>query len=719
MPKTFSFTFLFSSVLVASAASAVSFAASTPIVDILDPAVLRQLDQPGLYSFATIVGAEAAEKEALSKHAGDVQYSKLNLLRLDELNQLKNPIFGSMKSTIEADVEDLKKTSGEKMAYSSEQAEVLAPAGNVARHFDPFWLSSKSAAFPLVAIVNRIDKKDFFPGTCGELRFIYRLAYSKPEAGKSRDGSALVIDSRSTLPVFMNVIFSYPRESDGSCSATASKWIASGLATDSTAVSQWAIHGPLAKSHLQFKQIELNMQIVRFPAGQKIDFGGQAIYLFRIFQMQQGQFSPIPLENTPNVGEILRSKSLKADLLRQIAAGTEKLDQGTFVLENTEGRLLATRALSFSTEGRARLANKPFTALFGAEANDLAGLDFKKLEYIRSARGAVERLNNLSCTGCHQSSGTAGFHMLGMTGSLNSAFNQVILPFSPHFYAERSRRAAYTQALAENREANQFRPLSIATAARWTSAQGLPEFQKPKARDLCLLDSKDFAAHPSCESGSTCQATVENTSVGLKIGECVPQSLTTAGYICRKGKITTQSLKPEWSDLFNLHAFKDSIDINTTIMAKGLLCGNPKGGVPLGRISKACDANSNDGKLSFVDKLTSAADAPKEVCAMRGGPQFDECAKTKNPPECLANAKIVRAYLDTCSVGNFCREDYICQQLPEAISRLYSGSERSTVAARVRKLGQMGVGFCVPNYFVFNMRSDGHIIPEGRTTSRK
>lgn len=307
--------------------------------------------------------------------------------------------------------------------------------------------------------------------------------------------------------------------------------------------------------------------------------------------------------------------------------------------------------------------------------------------------------------------------MLGMTGSLNSAFNQVILPFSPHYYAERSRRSAYVQALSEGQEANLFRPLSIATAARWTSNGNLPEFQKPKARDLCLLDANDFSAAPACDAGSKCQATVENQKLGLKIGECVPSSLTTAGFICRKGIVSNQPLKPEWNDLFNLHAFKDTIDVNQTILAKGLLCGHPKGGVPLGRISKACDANSDDGKLTFVDNLDSAGQAPKEICAMRGGPQFDECAKTKNPPECLANAKIVRAYLDTCSVGNFCREDYICQQLPEAISRLYSGSENTVVAARVRKLGQMGIGFCVPNYFVFNMRSDGHIIPEGRTTT--
>lgn len=35
----------------------------------------------------------------------------------------------------------------------------------------------------------------------------------------------------------------------------------------------------------------------------------------------------------------------------------------------------------------------------------------------------------------------------------------------------------------------------------------------------------------------------------------------------------------------------------------------------------------------------------------------------------------------------------------------------SDAAARIQKLG---IGFCQPKYFIFNMRADGHIIPKGR-----
>ncbi len=616
-----------------------------PVVDVLDPEFLQRLDKPGLFSFATVVGAELAESHYLRQRSVDPAMSRLKIIRLDGLSQAGNHRYDAIAAQVKADVEDLQQTSGEKMAYSSEQAEILAPAGNVARHFDPYWLNSKHAAFPLIAVVNRIDKKDMHPDSCGELRFVYRLAYYKADAQRSSRGSELLIESRSTLPVFLNVVFAYHKGLNGRCEDVARLWSGAPSEKERERFFQWLLSGSLDKRRIDLKQIELNMQIVRFPAGQKTDFGGQAIYLFRIFKDDQGAFKPLPLENTPNVSEVLKSADLRADLIRQLTdpVNLSRIDQGTFVLENTGGKLLATRALSFSTSGRARLSNKPFTSIFGPMGGDLSQADLSRLKFIKTTSGLVERMNNASCVGCHQASGTAGFHLMGLTGSLNSAFNQVMVPFSPHYYAERVRRSAYTQALAHGRLPNLFRPLSIHPPARWSRSAGVPDFEVPRTRDLCLMDSRDFSAAPACETGSKCTLTVENKAIGAGFGECVSTPLTTAGHICRKGVVNTAATIPEWGDLFNLTAFRDTVNVNQTILARGNLCGHPKGGVPLGRIAKACDLHSPDGKLAFVDKLASASAAPKEICAMRGGPQFDECAKTKNPPDCLANAKIVRS----------------------------------------------------------------------------
>ena len=47
--------------------------------------------------------------------------------------------------------------------------------------------------------------------------------------------------------------------------------------------ARWLAGGPLDRQHLRFRQLELNAQVVRFPSGQEPQFGGQAVYLMRIF----------------------------------------------------------------------------------------------------------------------------------------------------------------------------------------------------------------------------------------------------------------------------------------------------------------------------------------------------------------------------------------------------------------------------------------------------
>ena len=57
--------------------------------------------------------------------------------------------------------------------------------GNVARVFNEKWLGSSDGLFILSGVVNRIDRRDFDPAYCGELRFIYRLGYEVRMNGKT------------------------------------------------------------------------------------------------------------------------------------------------------------------------------------------------------------------------------------------------------------------------------------------------------------------------------------------------------------------------------------------------------------------------------------------------------------------------------------------------------------------------------------------------------
>lgn len=679
------------------------------MVDVLDPATLAILDVPGSHSLATVVGAANLEADSLRKRDGDPAYARLKHLRLSDLSAAHLPWFDSIASRVVDDISEIRKASGVKMAFSSAQAEKEATGEGMPRHFDPFWLSSVRAAFPLIAVVNRIDRRDFDPNTCGELRFIYRLAYYE-NAAKG--------ESRSTLPMFLNVVYNYLPDAAGSCREVAQSWSNAPRFASAAEQAAWLLAGPLEPSRAKFRQIELNMQVARFPSEIGAGFGGQAIYLFRIFREDGSRLSPIPLENTPDVAAIRGSQSLKNALLKQLSdpANLRAIDQGAFTLENTDGKLLSTRALSFSTSGRERLGNRPYTAIFGAEAADLARTDFGGLQFVRSPKGLVERMNNLTCNGCHQAGGTAGFHMLGNAGTLNSTFNQVLLPFSSHYWAERTRREAYVASVADDQAPNVFRPHSVYPTASWSAPGSLPAFNRGFARDFCIPSTSDFAQGIGCASGSECRLDVSNSALGFSIGTCVATPNSIAGHACRKGVISTAKQDFSLGDLYNVRAINDVMDVDREMIDGGNRCGHPHGGVPLGRVAKACEADSSEGRLEFVDKLGDGRSPPQEICAMRGGPQFDECANSSNPPRCLDEAKIVRALLDTCYAGHFCREDYICQRLPEQVSRVYSSSTRALVAGRLKKLAELGVGFCVPNYFVFNMRADGHPVPEGRTT---
>ena len=62
----------------------------------------------------------------------------------------------------------------------TEAGKTLRLNGNVARVFNEKWLGSGDGLYVLSGVVNRMDRRDFDPDYCGELRFIYRRACRSP-----------------------------------------------------------------------------------------------------------------------------------------------------------------------------------------------------------------------------------------------------------------------------------------------------------------------------------------------------------------------------------------------------------------------------------------------------------------------------------------------------------------------------------------------------------
>ncbi len=599
----------------------------------------------------------------------------------------------------------------------TEAGKTLRLNGNVARVFNEKWLGSSDGLFILSGVVNRIDRRDFDPAHCGELRFIYRLGYEVRMNGKTY---------ASRMPFTVNMVFSYA--DDGrKCQDIASLWRVQGIDTDDPAVTaQRLLRGPLDFSRLVFKQMEINAQVVRFPSDlenmENRKFAGQAIYWMRIFALRDGKFQPAKLENTPDVQAILKDPAKQKQLQDYLSSHMAEIDSGAFRMPES---LQADIALSFSTAGSARVANRPFDLVVGKEqAAQLvaAAGPAKPLKFVQSGAGLLERLNMSSCMGCHQSSSTAGFHFLGVdrfdlgrdADAVKAALdgNKLQLPFSPHVYAELVRRKDYVERVSQGQAPNTYRPHPSAPAAAWENAD--PAYTAAGDNMPCPVNA-DLAntAKWSCDAARnlSCQPVVTNASASSHLGQCVPAARNiSAGLSCRFNAIDNSTAKNATRDplAFNLRSFTDRVSKEELVykIPEGKLsgydynCRPTKIGVPLGRITRPC--KPEEAALSAI----WPGSMPNEICAVVGGKGFEQMAKGYFDSGIFA-AGVGRGLLSTCTSSRFCREDYICQQMPDFVT----GARFNVSAQALNSLRSRKIGFCTPTYFVYQLRLDGHPNP--------
>ena len=545
---------------------------------------------------------------------------------------------------------------------------------NIGRIMDPRWLTSEAAHMRLVGVVNRMDKADFHTVSgeldCGEARLLYRLAYDFRARGKR---------FASRMPFSINVVYTVKPDPDGSCAAAALVWKPG---VEDVADAGWLTGGPLAKDRLALRQIEVNAQIVRLPAGLETTFGGQAAYVLRVFTLENGKLAPKPLENTPDAARISTDPALKRELAAFVAAEALAIDGGVFELP---AAFLAEKAVSWSTFGSIRAGNRPFAGLL-SEA-DLAAVDFSGLPHFKDAKGLIARLDNSTCQGCHQAGAIAGFHFIGRDDATASPLNRIAVGMSPHFVAERERRQMWLAAVSGGFQPNAYRPLSAAPPADWSS--GDPDFARAAAGQPCSLDGKGYAERWFCAAGLECRA-IAKAAEGPEMGQCLlPLGSTKmySGQACLSGTVATKPGRP-FNDRFKIDgqfaAFAPSISRDT------FTCRPPEIGVPGGLAYRACTQADRDFAAFKPGKP-----APDEICGLVGGKAFDKCAASNAFDECLS-AATVRGNRQTCSAFLPCREDYMCQDFPPDTPKL----------ARVK-----GFGFCSPTYFVFQMRIDNHPTP--------
>src|SRR5690606_38026684 len=116
-----------------------------PTVVVSSPATLRALEKRGFDLGSQLAGRAAHSNDALLALAP----------------------YQVLSTTLASDLE------------SDRQRDPRAGVGmrHAHRQFDVRWLSSPKMRFELIAIANRTDRRIFAVEHCGEIRFVYRLAY--------------------------------------------------------------------------------------------------------------------------------------------------------------------------------------------------------------------------------------------------------------------------------------------------------------------------------------------------------------------------------------------------------------------------------------------------------------------------------------------------------------------------------------------------------------
>ncbi|HVJ14098.1 MAG TPA: hypothetical protein VM686_01600, partial [Polyangiaceae bacterium] len=308
---------------------------------------------------------------------------------------------------------------------------------------------------------------------------------------------------------------------------------------------------------------------------------------------------------------------------------------------------LANVSVSVTPHGLARRGNRPFRQLLSAA--DFADAKLDGYSTIGSPEALLRRLDALSCPGCHQSRSLAGFHVLGTDAPGEALGNGLATAISPHLHGELERRRALVESTARGESADFSAP--FAERARTSSGD---------YGEHCGLGDPGFASW-QCKPGLSCQAHGAPRGEPATVGVCLPAQAG-AGDPCETSELS-QSDDP--------HRDRNVRVKNLPCSAAAATCNRSGVGFPGGMCTASCAALPPEATCGAIAVLTSFND-----CLARNQP-FSSCVAENSSP----------AGLRRCDLESPCRDDYLCARTPS------------------------GDGVCIPPYFLFQLRVDGHPSP--------
>lgn len=658
---------------------------------------------------------------------------------------------------------------------------------------EAFWADEHSR-IELVGIVARLDRK-FVPDErsgrarredCGEVSLIYRFGYDIGGGNKSR------------LPVTMNVVFPMlpdrPIQGITTCAAVATRWLAAiraGQGRTGQALVNILTNPRTGLVALlpanEIDRIELNIQVYRRVTSDEqaiSKLGSTAEYVIRVFRWnaKEKAFEPSYLFNQidrtllmtnktdsnscPNPDRTATRDALWDTLLQPAQLGD--IDNGTVIIPR---KFLACRAISMSPGGEHRSGNNPFwdapgsldpifpreraqKVLENARQIFAAQGPSRGLRMIANVEDLRARLNQQSCTGCHQTRAIAGFHFPGKDRQTEFGANAVTLSGSAHFFGDQSRRMRILTAIAAGK--------SVAMTTSYASRPLATEARALKGSQLiggwggiCRVrrPGEDSQREWGCQAGYTCRQQFVSTAAP-DIGTCVPANGFQIGDATQVGTVKTVEFRKEKYERLSewMKPYAESQG-SLVVLKPQLFPAGPSGsyysaqqeyhqGQSDDAIARIPDARQRTflkfqqdtgGFPSGSLRLVECSGLPFEAnCGLLATSGFTDCLRDVSSQKPLSECfKRYTSFAGAraCSPSMPCRDDYIClkglgwneQQLEDGYRKRMTYRDKRYEAegtwgqmkpeqAWAERNGGHGDtrGVCVPPYFVAQFKSDGH-----------
>jgi hypothetical protein len=497
---------LFGGVISLSAAENAPLVRGTAITD---PDLLRKLDQSDALSISRLL---QPERNATIPLTSDLLFASLPQLKA---------IPPAIDAEFDRYIAQHKATSPSETIGVGEGFDVQL--------FDRANLKSPGTRFVLAGIVNRMDRAYVSEESCGEIRLIYRLA--RFETGKSA----------TRLPMTFNLVMrardAHQTDSDGkpvTCAEVARRWLDNGD-------WQGLIGSRTVPYDAMIDRIETNIQISIAPKSALHDF--RSDYLLKVFKYDASTktFSESTLENQIDRDRILADDALRRDFKAWLLTPTNlrEFDRGTVLIPE---QFLAKAAVAPTPAGLDASTLQPEFGLMQGEGkgegknesksdpvftdNDVVGALKQAaargvtMENIRSVAGFQRRLNDVTCSGCHQTRGIGGFHFPGVDWLTDQASNSTVVPASPHFVGDQLRRRDILTAFAAGKRPDFSRGFASRPQTRGSRELAGTEYQDGWGAHCSLKNEgsgtpdKSFTSW-TCAKGLTCQAAAASSRIGM------------------------------------------------------------------------------------------------------------------------------------------------------------------------------------------------------------